>query len=50
MINYLQLGRNLRRFAPKVEPKSATYVFNPKGIYDFKQTNADVKEHVFFTI
>ena len=44
MINYLQLGRNLRRFSPKVEPKTAAYIFNPKGIYDFKQMNPEVKE------
>ena len=43
-MNYLQLTRNLRRFAPRVEPKFATYIFNPKGIYDFKQKNALVEE------
>ena len=44
MINYLQLGRNLRRFSSRVEPKAATYVFNPKGIYDFKQINPEVND------
>ena len=44
MINYLQLTRNLRKYAPRVEPKSATYIFNPKGIYDFKQMNKEIAE------
>ena len=44
MINYLQLGRNLQKYAPRVEAKCATYIFNPKGVYDFKQVNPVIKE------
>ena len=44
MINYLQLGRGLRRFTPKVEAKTSTYVYNAKGIYDFKQMSPEINE------
>ena len=46
MINYLQFGRNLRKFVPKAEAKSATYIYNAKGIYDFKQMNPELKEQL----
>ena len=44
MINYLQLGRNLRKFVPRVPADSATYIYNSKGIYDFKQLNPKINE------
>lgn len=44
MINYLQLSRNLRRFAPRVEAKKATYIYNSKGIYDFKKKSPELNE------
>ena len=44
MINYLQLGRNLRKFVPRVPADSATYIYKSKGIYDFKQLNPKINE------
>ena len=46
MVNYLQLGRNLRRFAQRAEAQSATYIYNAKGIYDFKKMNPQIKEEL----
>ena len=46
MINYLQLGRNLRKFVPKTEATSATYIYNAKGIYDFKQMKPEIAEEL----
>jgi len=46
MINYLQLGRNLRKYAPRVEAKTTTYIYNARGIYDFKKLNPKVEEEL----
>ena len=46
MINYLQLGRNIRKYAPRVEAKTTTYIYNAKGIYDFKQMNSQIAEEL----
>ena len=44
MIDYLKLGRNLHRFAPRVQAKSRTFIYNSRGIYDFKQMNPNIEE------
>ena len=49
MINYLQLGRNLQKYAPRVEAKYATYIFNPKGVYDFRQVNPNLNNALIDT-
>ena len=44
MINYLQLGRNLIRFAPRVKAKTSTFVYDAKGIHAFKQKSPELSE------
>ena len=43
MIDYLKLGRNLQKFAPRVKAKTRTLIYNAKGIYDFKQMSPEIE-------
>jgi len=46
MIDYLKLGRNLYRFAPRVKAKTTTFVYNNKGIEQFKQKSPELMEEL----